>query len=285
MLNIFDRLRRRKFKFNLDQVGESVISGWVVGKKESPVIVEVRGGGGCYLSCKADLYRKDLKGPVSNDGCCAFRMEIDIEAQRAIKNHGAGLFFDGYQVCNDILSLITREKEKKHLIGSVDVASDKEVSGWATYRFATGANPVRVELVSDDGVLAECFAKDFREDLEDEGYAAGFCAYFFNVRKEWFKSQELHLNVLFDGVKFGDTLVLKYESEAASGKNDAASVDRSFFEQKESFIKKMLDDVRVYDDHESVDDVVKLINVLVHHVAELKVRVRELESFDRDDRS
>lgn len=172
------KLLKSHIEFFIDEVNPYQIRGWAwaPSSSEHPVLVELIVEGRVLASTRAASFREDLHTARLRDGNCAFELKIPRE-QALVAAKQSLRFVSGDGRSRDVsISLFNSAQATRDVEYHLDAVTSFGVRGWA---YAPGAldAPLNIEVLSDDEVISDFFADQFREDLALAGKRDGNCAF------------------------------------------------------------------------------------------------------------
>lgn len=161
----------------------SGLSGWVWDRSRpyQPLKVELLANNEVIAETVADKFDMELAEREIGNGKHAFNLSarlwpdltFPIEISVRVTGTKHLLWKISAQNLADIEGIV-----ESIPVGHVDGVVNGELRGWACDRF-NFSNPISVDILDNDAVLATIVCTEFRKDLHSSGYGDGYCGFSF----------------------------------------------------------------------------------------------------------
>ena len=165
-------------EFFIDEVSSDFVKGWVwlPNKPDLPVTIEVMSRGILLSTVVANGYREDLARANKGAGCCAFAVPLaqlrgPFTGEIELRALGARHPFHTFAA-----PTVAPAPAHHDVEFNIDEVMPLAVRGWA-WSPERPEEPIVLELVCDDKVVATVAAVAYREDLALAGKRGGYCGF------------------------------------------------------------------------------------------------------------
>jgi hypothetical protein len=205
------------YRFNIDEVSDKVISGWVhkVGEGNYTASIEIRNNNVILYSIKANLPRKDLQAAAIGSGQYGFvilpsalKLEDDIDS--------IDIFIDGLKANVNSLPLvlsaniksntkttvaaINKTAPQNNIQMHVDGISTDKVFGWSKKKDSVTHRSL-IELKVGNVLLGSDTADKFRQSIKNANIGDGCYCFEINPKVHLFPSTAFSCELYVDGIK------------------------------------------------------------------------------------
>lgn len=214
------------YKYSIDQVSESQISGWAKNVKlpEHSPVIDVYVNNKLTWQAKSEHFRHDLN--EANIGDFAFTLTPDCSVMQSDCNE-VEIYIDGHKVERRFPLVLTStmphtEKAgvpkapsvRDDFICYVDVIADTHLEGWAKIKDDDNQH-VSVELKNESGVYGSGVASSYRKDLAEAGFGNGDYAFNINFDLAEFTSDAIDVDLYLNDIKFTEEkITLRVDANA-----------------------------------------------------------------------